>query len=281
MASPAAETETGPDHAAPITRSDLQTELASCFLKLEATMTEKITALMAPLTAQLQELQQTVPQVAQTADSSMELGLMNQDTTQQLQKNQDWAAEKILMLENQLKMANLKLRGFPEGSEENQDLIVFISTWLATQLQLEDGVAPTLLAAYRLGPPRRAPNSLPRDILIKCLDSRTKQKFLTTSRAKGHLMFHNYKIVILQDLSAETLEARRRLKPLTTLLLKEKIRYRWHAYTKVQIIYKGVPLTADDFGSATKMLSHLGLDIPEEFLDPDSPEDQGHWQKAR
>lgn len=228
----------------------------------------------------MQELRQTVNQVAQTVDSSVELGLTNQDTTWQLQKSSDWAAEKILMLENQLKIDNLKIRGFPEGSEENQELAIFISTWLAAQMQLEDGVAPMLLAAYRLGSPRRAPNSLPRDILIKCLDSRTKQKILTAARPKGHLMFLDHKIMVLQDLLSETLEARRRLKSLTTLLMKEKIRYRLYSYTKVQIIYKEVPLTAEDFGSATQMLRHLGLEVPDEFLEPDPPGEQEQWQKA-
>lgn len=165
-----------PEHTEPIILSDLRAKLNSCFLKLEATMMEKIQALMAPLTAQLQDMRQNVTQVAQTADAAMELGLANQDTTRQLQKSSDWAADKILMLEKQLKMDNLKLCGFPEGSKENQELKIFISTWLASQLQLEEGIEPMILAAYRLKPPRRASNSLPRDILIKCLDSRTKQK---------------------------------------------------------------------------------------------------------
>lgn len=90
----------------------------------------------------------------------------------------------------------------------------FISSWLATQLELEDGVAPLLDAVYRIGPPGRVNNSLPPDILVKCSDYRTKQKLLATARGKGFLSYEKDKILALQDLSAETLEARR-LKPLT------------------------------------------------------------------
>lgn len=52
-----------------------------------------------------------------------------------------------MLLENQLKMENLKLRGFPEGSEENVELRIFVSNWLASQMQLEEGVAPVLTNA--------------------------------------------------------------------------------------------------------------------------------------
>lgn len=107
---------------------------------------------MAPLSAQLQDMQQNLAQLGQTTDAAMDLGLTNQETSRQLQKSCDWATEKILFLENQLKMDNLNLCGFPEGSEENTDLRIFISNWLASQWQLEEGVAPVLTDAYRLGP---------------------------------------------------------------------------------------------------------------------------------
>lgn len=90
----------------------------------------------------------------------MELGLTNQETSRQLQKSCDWVTEKILFLENQLKIDNLKLRGIPEGSEENTDLQIFISNWLASLWQLEERIAPTLANAYQLGPSKRPPNSI-------------------------------------------------------------------------------------------------------------------------
>lgn len=55
------------------------------------------------------------------------------------------------MLENLVKMEHLKLQGFPEGSEENVELRIFISNWLASQMQLEEGVALYLLMAIGWG----------------------------------------------------------------------------------------------------------------------------------
>lgn len=68
---------------------------------------------------------------------------------------------------------------------------------------------------------------------------------------------------------AETLEYRRILKPLTAILLREKIRYRWSAYTKVQVIYKGIQLIADDLDSGALMLKNLGIEIPADYPPPD------------
>lgn len=175
----AASTPEGKEPIDEISRSEWSNELAGGFQKMEAALSSKITTLIAPLTAQIQEVKQCLEQVSHTADSAMDLAITNQDTTRQLQIHQDWATDKIIAIENRLKLKNLKLRGFPEGSEENTELRIFISTWLATQMQLEEGIAPLLDAAYGLGPTRRAANTLPRDILIRCSDLRTKQKIMT------------------------------------------------------------------------------------------------------
>lgn len=263
-----------------IPRSEWHTELAGGFQKMEEALSNKLTTLIAPIAAQLQDLKQNLEQVSQTAEAAMELAITNQESSKQMQTHQEWATEKIIAMENQMKMKNLKLRGFPEGSEENTELRVFVSNWLANQMQLEEGVAPLLDAAYRLGPMRRASNALPRDILIRCSDLRTKQKIMTLTRSKGHLLFHSYKIQVLQDLLFETLEARRKMKPLTSLLSKEKIKYRWQAVTKVQVVHKGASMIAYDLDSAVPLLEGLGLEVPEDFYVTPSPKKREDWKPA-
>lgn len=174
--------EEEPTPAEPVTRVELRADLEACFAKIEAIILGKIKELMAPLNAQLKDLEQNFPQLAQTTDAAMELGLANQESSRHLQKSCDWATEKIMLLENQLKMENLKLHGFPEGCKETKELKAFVSSWLASKMQLEDGVAPLLTNVYRLGFPRHASNALPRDILICCPDMRTKQKLLAATR---------------------------------------------------------------------------------------------------
>lgn len=95
----------------------------------------------------------------------MELGLTMQEASRALQRQVYWAADKILAIENQLKVNNLKLHSFQEVTEETTEIRAFISSWLASQLDLEEGVAPLLNAAYHIGPPQenqeRAPEGHP------------------------------------------------------------------------------------------------------------------------
>lgn len=261
-------------------REEFREELIQGLDRIESQLASKITALIAPLSAQIQELQSTITQAVQTADTAMELALTNQESTRALQRQADWAADKILFLENQQKMRNLKLRGCPEGVGDSTDLRDYISSWLAEQMELEDGVIPLLDAAYRLGPSKRAKSALPRDILICCSDLRTKQGILTFAREKGYLQLQDSKVTVLQDLSAETLEARCRLKPLTSLLATRKIRYRWAAYTKVQVVHKGVPILADDLVSGSQMLQALNIEVPSEFAAAESQSQEASWNPA-
>lgn len=115
---------------------------------------------------------------------------------------------------------------------------------------------------------------------MKCADFRTKQKILALTRGKGSLSYNNYKILALQDLSAETLEARRRLKPITTFLTKQKIRYRWQSFTKVQVVYKGELLIAEDLESGAKMPQALGIDLPEDFPKSERTPEGRTWTKT-
>lgn len=169
------------------------------------------------------------------------------------------------------------MRGFPKGTEENMELWIFISNWLVFHLELEEGLAPLLEAVYRLGPLRLASNALPRDILIRCADLCMKQKVLSTSRANIKCA---YKILILQDLSAETLDLWRCLQPLTSVLAKEKIWYQWSAYTWVQVLHKGAWPIDEDLESGAHLLKNLGLEVSSDFPTSDSSADKPPWQTA-
>ncbi|KAL8182008.1 UNVERIFIED_CONTAM: hypothetical protein K2H54_039538 [Gekko kuhli] len=55
------------------------------------------------------------------------------------------------------------------------------------QEELEDGVAPAIARAYRLGPLARAARGRPRDILINFVYPRSRDRILKEARTKGHL----------------------------------------------------------------------------------------------
>ncbi|KAL8221524.1 UNVERIFIED_CONTAM: hypothetical protein K2H54_069116 [Gekko kuhli] len=71
------------------------------------------------------------------------------------------------------------------------------------------------------------------------------------------------KISVLQDLSPETLQRWKALKPITSLLTKEGIRYKWVSYCKLQVNFQGTLLHATDLDSGLKLLQELQLQPPQ------------------
>lgn len=76
-------------------QDEFKDELARGLEKLEATHITQILVLLVPLSVQIQELQATITQTAQTANSAMELGLTNQEASQNSSQHQaEWQREK-------------------------------------------------------------------------------------------------------------------------------------------------------------------------------------------
>lgn len=101
---------TGPFES--VTKEYLRAELTASLPHMEVTLLEKLTALIAPQNAQIQTIQESVTQLSQTMEAARELSLTNQEASRHLQKQNEWAMEKIMFLEIQLKMENLKFRSF-------------------------------------------------------------------------------------------------------------------------------------------------------------------------
>lgn len=179
-----------------------------------------MSAIISSLTAQLQELKSNINEVAQIADSAMELGLASQEQDRQLRLYREWVTENIIHLDNQIWAHNIKQRGFQEGAEETTDLAIFIASWMASVLHLDDQIVQFIDVACRLGPPGRAKSDMPWDILVWFADLRLKQWLLTEVRSKGFLQPGTNKTLGFPDFSAEMLEACHQLHPVTSLLNK-------------------------------------------------------------
>lgn len=145
-------------------------------------------------------------------------------------------------------------------------------------LQLEGDSCPFVDSAYRLGPPRRAKSSTPRDILVKLADIKIKLKLLAVARSKGSLPYESSKILIFPDFLAETLEARQRLHLVTTTLQKSNVHYCWVAYSKILVQHKGLPLMALDLNTDAKLLEYLGIEVSPEFHCADDAPERPIWQ---
>lgn len=80
----------------------------------------------------------------------MEMAISLQDDSRTLQYEQGVAKQKMIKLEMDARVFNVKTRGMPEKAELNSDLQAFIADWLASKLHLEEEIAPCLTRAHRI-----------------------------------------------------------------------------------------------------------------------------------
>lgn len=259
--SPAAE----PRSDAALSRQDLLDLGADLKAHFEAMMAQKI----APVLIQLAELASNLKDVSHIADTGLDLGLALQDENKSLQRAE--LRQKIAALEAQSQASNLKFRGFPESVDFDNNLPSALARWLAAILQLEEGVHPTILQAYRLGPLVAVRPNFPRDIIAQFLYPRSRNVILKRARSGAALKFGDHPIQILLDLPPDVLAKRRTLKAVTDTLRNNNIRFRWYPLSDVLVYRDGKQLRAEDAASGRHLLQSLKLDIPSELGDESPP----------
>ncbi|XP_060094828.1 uncharacterized protein K02A2.6-like, partial [Heteronotia binoei] len=129
-------------------------------------------AILKSITDQISSLQITLQEATATANSALETGLTNQEEIRHLQRQERWATDKILALDNKARERHVKLRGFEEHEEGTSELASFLASWFSTALQLEDGIAPYIVRAYRLGSTFSSRSHSSRDVIIELADIR-------------------------------------------------------------------------------------------------------------
>lgn len=139
------------------------------------------------------------------AETTMELGLTVQEENKRLRLSEQQLSSRVTVLESQARLANLKFRGLPESPDLNGGLSSRLVSWLASVLDFEGGVAPTILEAYRLGPLLAVCPGFPRDVIARFLYPRSRNAVLQVSRSKGPLKFEDHTIQVLLDLPPEML----------------------------------------------------------------------------
>lgn len=253
---------------APITKQDLQNLSAD----LKSSFTMLIAQQLAPISQQLSDLTTTLKEVSSTAEAAMEIGLAAQEDTRNLQRSEQLLSSKVALLEAHIRASNLKFRGLPESPAFDANLASSLATWLASKLKLEDGVAPTILSAYRLGSPSAARPKFPRDVMAQFLYPRSRNAILQLARADGPLKFESHSVLVLLDLSPNVLAKRRLLKPITECLHSNKVRFRWSPTSDILVYKEGRQLRAEDIPSGKDLLLALNLQVPSDLAtDPSSP----------
>lgn len=183
--------------AAAVTKQDLLDFGLDLKSHFEATIATKID----PILQQLAEVTAGLKDVSRTAETAMELGLTLQEENKHLQRSEHQLCMKVAILEAQARAINQKFCGFPETPEFNNNLTASLAVWLASVLQLEDGVSPTILNRFRLGPLAAAHTNFAQDVEAEFLYPRSRNAILKCTRFGGPMKFDGRVIQVLLHLT--------------------------------------------------------------------------------
>lgn len=232
---------------------------------LETILIDRMTALLKPVHDQLSTINTVVAKTQKIADNAMELALTVSEGSRTMQMEQDTLKQRIMMIDMEARALNLKIRGLPEKVEGPLELQSYIANWMATLMHLENGIAPCLTKAHRLGSLSAPKRQRPWDILVTFLYMRDKIAFLRVVHKMHPLKFNDDVVEIFQDIPPEALEMQRVLKPITLQLQKASKQYKWSGPARFQIQHNGSTLTAHTTETGLRLLEIMGIPLPQEY----------------
>lgn len=229
---------------------------------LEQGLLSKLTELLQPISAKLEQLNLNIQKVAGVAEAAMELSLTHKDDLKYLQEAETKHSEQLAILSNRQRFFNLKFRGIKESAETDTELNIYMSSWLASVLNLEGECAPLLTQSYRLGRANNPVRSLPRDIISTFADIRTKNRVVEEAKKKGYILHYQEQVQVFQDLSPETLQKRKELKEIVASLREANIRHRWASPLKLQVLHNGKAYFIQSEEEGYEILTYLNIATP-------------------
>lgn len=129
-------------------------------------------------------------------------------------------------LDNRGRRQNIRVRGVPESIEPIQ--IDAALTAIFNALLERDKETPIdLVRAHRALRTRATADTNPRDIICCLASFKLKEEILSRARTQDEIVFQGNQISLYQDLAPQTLQQRRALKPLLSVLKDQNIPYRW------------------------------------------------------
>ena len=128
-------------------------------------------------------------------------------------------------LDNRGRRNNIRVRGLPEATQD-EDLPVTLQAIFNSVLGCPEHQKVKLDRAHRALRPR-GPGTRPRDVVCRVHNYTLKEEIMRKTRNMRTIDFDGAPIQLFPDLSWITLQQRRSLQPLLTLLRERDFRYHW------------------------------------------------------
>uniref|UniRef100_A0A8C5PU82 Uncharacterized protein n=1 Tax=Leptobrachium leishanense TaxID=445787 RepID=A0A8C5PU82_9ANUR len=145
-------------------------------------------------------------------------------------------------LDNRGRRHNMRIRGLPETvpMEELRDCVQAILVRLLGDSEVSTVPLDRCHRALRPPPPAGTP---PRDVICRVTCYTLKDRLMNIARSRREWDIEGFRLEFYQDLSPLTLAARRALRPVTQLLQRHRIAYRWGFPFSLQVRLDGILTT--------------------------------------
>lgn len=191
-------------------------------------------------------------------------------------------ARNIEDLDNRGRRQNIRVRGMPEAIEAPQ-LEPALTAIFNSLLGRGKEEPIELIRAHRALRPRSQSDQNPRDVICCLANFKLKEEILSKARAQDEIDFNGTSVSLYQDLSPQTLQQRRALRPLLTYLRDKNIQYRWRFLFGLSASRNGrtyqlrVPDDLEDFCAGLRIPR---IEVPEWFADYWIPDVSAHLEEA-
>uniref|UniRef100_A0A8C5R5S6 Uncharacterized protein n=1 Tax=Leptobrachium leishanense TaxID=445787 RepID=A0A8C5R5S6_9ANUR len=164
---------------------------------------------------------------------------------------------KLTDMEDRSRRHNLKIRGIPDAVTPSQ-LPSYVTDMFQTLLP--DTTLDSLLfdRIHRLPKPPSAPTKAPRDVILRLHYFKPREDILKALRDPEALEPEYGHISVFPDLSKATLQQRRNLRHITTILRGNDIGYRWGFPTRLLVTCNSTTHVVTSVEEGDKLLREWG-----------------------
>lgn len=238
---------------------DVPFNVPDLFFKLSELLDKGLTLnaerITGEIRADFQNLGTRIDHIEHKLDVTISRANQHSDQLHFMQEQLDTAQTRIDDLENRLRRDNFRIRGIPETVSDVQAAVQEVIKSLIPSVPVHK---LELDRAHRsLGPLRK--DGSPRDIIVKPHFYSIKEEVMKRSRQQDQIQYQGKVIQIFADISPNTIQKRRSLKPLLTALTKKDIKYRWAFPFALKFTYNGKQQTFRSFPEGERLLLDLKI----------------------
>ncbi|XP_042326819.1 uncharacterized protein LOC121932302 [Sceloporus undulatus] len=180
-----------------------------------------------------------------------------------LEKQQTYEEALIQIQEKRHRDKAIKIRGLEESENENLEerLLPPLAKFLDVSLEMLESQTDKI---FRVSSKIAKEKGLPRDIVLCFTSTRLKERCIQRNY-KENLVIQGSQISIFKDLSLQTIKQRQQYKPLTALLQKKNINYRWSNPEGITCWFNNKRIRVNSLEKAKEFQKNLLLQEQQEY----------------